>query len=239
MNFKEKIEKNIYIWLVSILLTGFGAGFGAYKLILEISDLTTISNEYKTQLLKSGDEIEEEKTKVETIRNDLMKERLRVKELETIVNQYKIYFSEKNIDINKLERKIQDYESTILDQSNKIALTQSELERKYGIDNLIDKLDDLITEGKIEMNKESDRFDQDGKIAKTDDFIEFELRWYKTTYELIQRIDEKAGTSFSFDFYNKTGRYDIKDGNGTLRQSPHSMLKARISYVEEIKYKVN
>lgn len=43
MNLRERIENNLAVWLLSTLLTGFLAGIGTYKAILDIAQLKTIS----------------------------------------------------------------------------------------------------------------------------------------------------------------------------------------------------
>src|SRR5258708_1247048 len=43
MTLRERIEDNIAIWLLGTLLTGFLAGIGAYKSVLEISSQKMIS----------------------------------------------------------------------------------------------------------------------------------------------------------------------------------------------------
>ena len=43
MSLRERIENNITVWLLGTLLTGFLAGIGAYKAIIEIAQLKTIS----------------------------------------------------------------------------------------------------------------------------------------------------------------------------------------------------
>ncbi len=52
MNIKQLIEQNITIWLLGTLFTGFAAGFGAYRAILEISARITIPIE---EYAKYGD----------------------------------------------------------------------------------------------------------------------------------------------------------------------------------------
>lgn len=44
-NIKEKIENNIVVWMLGILLTGFLAGIATYEGALEIQNLETISKE--------------------------------------------------------------------------------------------------------------------------------------------------------------------------------------------------
>jgi hypothetical protein len=39
---KERIEQNLVVWLLTSLLTGFGAGMGAYRTIQEIGGLTPV-----------------------------------------------------------------------------------------------------------------------------------------------------------------------------------------------------
>ena len=51
MNIRDRVEQNVTIWLLGTLLTGFLAGFGAYKTILVVSGRTTISIE-KLQVLE-------------------------------------------------------------------------------------------------------------------------------------------------------------------------------------------
>ncbi len=43
MNLKEKIENNLTIWILGVLLTGFLAGLGTYKGILKIANLEVVS----------------------------------------------------------------------------------------------------------------------------------------------------------------------------------------------------
>jgi len=50
MNLRERIEDNLTIWLLTTLVTGFVAGAGAYKAILEIAQLTVISKARLEQL---------------------------------------------------------------------------------------------------------------------------------------------------------------------------------------------
>jgi formylglycine-generating enzyme required for sulfatase activity len=48
MSFKDKVENNIVLWLLGSLLAGFLAGIAAYKAVIEIAQLKTISStEYK------------------------------------------------------------------------------------------------------------------------------------------------------------------------------------------------
>lgn len=42
MSIKEKVEENVVLWLLGMLVTGFLSGIGAYKAILEIAQLTVI-----------------------------------------------------------------------------------------------------------------------------------------------------------------------------------------------------
>ncbi len=42
MNFRERIEDNLVVWLLGTLLTGFLAGVGAYKAILETAQLEVV-----------------------------------------------------------------------------------------------------------------------------------------------------------------------------------------------------
>ena len=42
MGFKDKIENNITLFFLGVLLTGFLAGIGTYKAILEIAKLEVV-----------------------------------------------------------------------------------------------------------------------------------------------------------------------------------------------------
>jgi hypothetical protein len=42
MSLKEKVEENVVLWLLGMLITGFLSGIGAYKAILEIAQLTVV-----------------------------------------------------------------------------------------------------------------------------------------------------------------------------------------------------
>ena len=43
MGLKESIENNLAIWLLGTLATGFAAGLGAYKGVLEIAQLDVVT----------------------------------------------------------------------------------------------------------------------------------------------------------------------------------------------------
>lgn len=50
MGFRQKIEDNVVIFLLSTLVTGFLSGIAAYEAILRISDVTKISKSDKERL---------------------------------------------------------------------------------------------------------------------------------------------------------------------------------------------
>ena len=45
MSFSDSVKNNVVVWLLGVLVGGFGAGFGAYDTILRVSDRTTISDD--------------------------------------------------------------------------------------------------------------------------------------------------------------------------------------------------
>lgn len=45
MTIKEKVETNVVIWLLGVLLAGFFAGIGTYKGIIEIANLKVVKEE--------------------------------------------------------------------------------------------------------------------------------------------------------------------------------------------------
>ena len=55
--FKEKVEKNLTIWLLGVLLTGFLSGIATYKAILEIAQLETISKSKLQELTSKTSKI--------------------------------------------------------------------------------------------------------------------------------------------------------------------------------------
>jgi hypothetical protein len=52
MSLKEKIEKNLALWVLGLLLAGFLAGVGAYKTMLEITNQETV---VKGTVIKKSD----------------------------------------------------------------------------------------------------------------------------------------------------------------------------------------
>jgi hypothetical protein len=54
MNFRQKVEENVIIFLLSMLVVGFGAGFGAYRAIIEASNETMIPKTRKDELETSA-----------------------------------------------------------------------------------------------------------------------------------------------------------------------------------------
>lgn len=52
MNFKERVEKNVTIWFLGMMLTAFLAGIGAYRGIIEISGQAVVNKEKYNSLLK-------------------------------------------------------------------------------------------------------------------------------------------------------------------------------------------
>ncbi|RYU58538.1 hypothetical protein EWI61_10200 [Methylolobus aquaticus] len=59
MSFKQTVEENVVIWLLGMLALGFGAGFGAYRTILEVSDQTTILKTRKADLESKEEQLQE------------------------------------------------------------------------------------------------------------------------------------------------------------------------------------
>lgn len=59
---KERIEQNLVVWLLTTLLTGFGAGMGAYRTIQEIGGLTPVSKSRYVDLQKKVETLEAELT---------------------------------------------------------------------------------------------------------------------------------------------------------------------------------
>jgi len=63
MRLNKLIQKNLVIWFLGTLLTGFLAGVGTYNAILEIANLTTISRDSKERLLSSEAALEDAREK--------------------------------------------------------------------------------------------------------------------------------------------------------------------------------
>lgn len=178
MSFKDKIEKNAVIWLVSVLISGFVSGIGTYKLIMEIASLTTISAEFKMKLMKDNEEL---KLKIKECHNEskslrqkielLIDEKNRLEiEVITISNKNiksisainamqsdKINLEKKNELINK---KLSEKESEIKRNEKEIKIIENELEQKkdefkakLGLSNLLKLFDNLVKEGKEILEK--------------------------------------------------------------------------------------
>jgi len=69
MGFKESIEKNVVVWLLGILVTGFVTGVGAYKGILDISGSTTILKERRMELERKVDELDHERKNIQELQS--------------------------------------------------------------------------------------------------------------------------------------------------------------------------
>jgi hypothetical protein len=70
MSLKDRIENNVTVWLLGSLLTGFLAGIGTYKAILEIAHLKVVSaSEYKkmNQASSTSDEVHFNGTKATSV----------------------------------------------------------------------------------------------------------------------------------------------------------------------------
>ena len=59
---KERVENNVVVWLLGMLLAGFLAGIGTYKGILEIANLTVVAKpELENLKSKSGSTLQAQK----------------------------------------------------------------------------------------------------------------------------------------------------------------------------------
>lgn len=68
MGLKENIENNVVVWLLGTLAVGFGAGFGAYGTILQVSDLTTITRAEKADLERAVSRVTEMETALDKLK---------------------------------------------------------------------------------------------------------------------------------------------------------------------------
>ena len=70
---RDRIEQNLVVWLLTTLLTGFGAGMGAYRTIQEIGGLAPVSKSRYEDLQKKVETLEvalaESKARVDSLKS--------------------------------------------------------------------------------------------------------------------------------------------------------------------------
>lgn len=76
---KERIENHLPLFFLGALAVGFGAGFGAYKAVLEASNNTTVHRDHLAQL---NNTIEQQSSKIEAKILDLNNANSKLKKLE-------------------------------------------------------------------------------------------------------------------------------------------------------------
>lgn len=64
MTLRQKVENNLAIWLLSMLLSGFLAGFAAYQTILEVSGRVTVSEAEYDSMVQAAELVSKHKVEV-------------------------------------------------------------------------------------------------------------------------------------------------------------------------------
>lgn len=105
-------------------------------------------------------------------------------------------------------------------------------------------LDRLVVEAQAAVSKERARFEQDGRIPKSEEMKAFEEDWIPRASLVLQAISDKVDTGtggvrkFYADFVNVVPRKTIQDGNGTDRVPPYGYVEALASYMRRVPYEV-
>ena len=68
MTLRQKVENNLAIWLLSMLLAGFMAGFAAYKTILEVSGQINVSKSEYEKTKHAASRVSELEATIESLK---------------------------------------------------------------------------------------------------------------------------------------------------------------------------
>jgi len=211
MNIKEKIENNLVIFFIGVMITGFISGVSAYKLILDILKSEVVSKKENINLLKKQNELNymlnEYKNKAKNYENEIkilknemdQHEKKYISDTQNLLNENKILLAK--IEKKKvkeqgqciIEKKLIEKQYQTKIQTLKKKLDQKEInsnnlkvldERKHDLEQLEEKL--LNEQKKLENEK---------KILSNQKLAQDYLDRYLSFYSHVDVSLEKSKTN--------------------------------------------